>query len=215
MATRTRAERVHRGATDMNVFMKRSVVTTAMAMVLSVSCTMKNQDAPPLTGPSEFGTSVSVSASPDVLQQDGASQSLITILVFDASGKPAANVPMTTEIRFGGEFMDFGWLSARSVTTNAAGKATLVYTAPASVGAEATVDIVATPIGNNAANHVGRAVSIRLIPPGIRLPPLNMTPSFTFSPTTPAQGQAVFSRLSQAAEQKWKLEFSVREDAEK
>jgi PKD repeat protein len=187
----------------------RSLAIAMVAAASAVSCTMKNQDAPPLTGPSEFATSVNVSASPDVLQQDGASQSLITILVFDASGKPAPNVPMTTEIRFGGEVMDFGWLSARSVTTNSAGKASLTYTAPVSVGAEAVVEIVATPIGTNAANHVGRTVSIRLVPPGIRLPPLNMTPSFTFSPTTPAQGQAVVfdAQASTGAITQYRWEF--------
>jgi PKD repeat protein len=98
---------------------------------------------------------------------------------------------MTIEIRSGGQVMDFGWLSARSATTNAAGKATLAYTAPLSIGSETFIEIVATPVGTNAANAVGRAVQIRLVPPGIRLPPINLTPSFTFSPTSPSQGQAV------------------------
>ena len=169
----------------------RSIIAIA-AVMAGASCTMKNQDAPPLTGPSEFGTSVTLLASPDVLTQDGASQSLITIIALDANGKPKPDLQLTTEIRFGGEVMDFGWLSARTVRTNASGKATLAYTAPASVGAEALVEIVATPIGTNAANNqVGRTVSIRLVPPGIRLPPLNITPSFAFSPTNPSQGQAV------------------------
>jgi PKD repeat protein len=193
----------------MNVFMKRSVVTTAMAMVLSVSCTMKNQDAPPLTGPSEFGTSVTLNASPDTLQQDGASQSQITITTFDQNGKPKGGVPMTVEIRFGGEVTDFGWLSARSATTNSAGKATLAYTAPVSIGAETLVEIVATPIGTNAVNQVGRSVAIRLIPPGIRLPPLNLTPSFTMSTSAPAQGQPVIfdAQASTGAIAQYRWEF--------
>jgi PKD repeat protein len=180
-----------------------------MVAATFASCTMKSQDAPPLTGPAEFGTSVNVSASPDVLQQDGASQSQITITTFDQNGKPKADVRMTVEIRFGGEVMDFGWLSARTATTNGAGKATLAYTAPASIGSEAIVEIVATPIGTNAANQVGRTVSIRLVPPGIRLPPLNLTPSFTFNPTTPAQGQAVVfdAQASTGAIAQYRWEF--------
>jgi PKD repeat protein len=168
----------------------RTVVFATLAAI-AASCTMKNQEAPPLTGPSEFGTSVTLSASPDVLAQDGASQSQITITTFDQFGKPKPDVAMTIETRVNGQVMDFGWLSTRSTRTNAAGKVTISYTAPLSTGSEAFVEIVATPIGTNAANQVGRTVSIRLIPPGIRLPPLDLSPSFTVNPTNPAQGQTV------------------------
>ena len=155
------------------------------------ACTMKDQEAPPLTGPSEFGTSVTVSVSPDVLNQDGASQSVVTVLVKGPNGQPLANVPLTAEILFDGQVVDLGLLSAKSIVTNAAGKATTVYTAPRDAGVEAIIDIAVTPIGNDFGSHVTRSARIRLVPTGIRLPPVNLDPGFSFSPTTPAQGQIV------------------------
>lgn len=173
--------------------MKASITlsTMAVAAVLSASCTMKDQEAPPLTGPSEFGTSVTVSVTPDVLQQDGASQSVVTVVVKGPNAQPLANVPLTTEILFDGQPVDFGALSARSIVTNAAGKATVIYTAPKDAGVEAVVDIAVTPIGTDFGSHVTRSARIRLVPTGIRLPPVDLVPAFTFAPTSPAQGQTV------------------------
>lgn len=169
----------------------RSLVIAMVAAASAVSCTMKSQDAPPLTGPSEFGTSVNISVSPDILQQDGMSQSVVTVTVFGPDGRPLPNVSLTAEIISNGTPVDFGRLSARSIVTNAAGKATTTYTAPADTGVESAVDIAVTPIGTNAANQVPRTASIRLVPTGIRLPPINLTPSFTFTPSNPSQGQTV------------------------
>jgi len=156
------------------------------------SCTMKSQEAPRLTGPSEFGTSISVSVSPDVLQQDGASQSVISVVVRDSAGQPLANQPLRTEIRVNGVTADFGSLSARSIVSGADGRATLIYTAPPNVsGAESMVDIGVTPIGSNFGDSVTRTATIRLVPPGVVLPPSGLSPAFTFSPQNPTQGQSV------------------------
>ena len=168
-----------------------TLLTLATVAVLSASCTMKNQEAPPLTGPSEFGTSVTVSVTPDVLYQDGASQSVVTVLVKGPNGQPLANVPLTAEILFDGQVVDFGALSARSIVTNSAGKATVMYTAPGDAGVEAVVEIAVTPIGTDFGTHITRSARIRLVPTGIRLPPVDLTPAFTFSPSAPAQGEIV------------------------
>jgi PKD repeat protein len=167
-------------------------VLPALACALFVaSCTMKDQEAPPLTGPSGFGTSVSVSASPDVLQQDGSSQSVVTALVYGPNGQPLANVSLTAEVRFEGQVVDFGRLSARSIVTNAAGMATLIYTAPQNAGAEAIVGIAVTPVGTNFGSHQAQTARIRLVPTGLPLPPIDLVPAFTFESTSPAQGQTV------------------------
>ena len=79
-----------------------------LATMIAASCTMKDQDAPPLTGPSEFGTSVNVSVSPDILTGNGASQSVVTVVVLDSAGQPLANQPMRVEIRVDGQTVDFG-----------------------------------------------------------------------------------------------------------
>jgi PKD repeat protein len=169
------------------------IVALGLASVLAASCTMKNQDAPPLTGPSEFGTSVNVAVSPDVLQQDGASQSMVAVAVFNAVGQPAGGVPLRAEIRVAGQSVDFGTLSARSIVTGADGRATFVYTAPlVSATVESVVEIAITPIGSNYANSVERNALIRLVPTGVVLPPSGLTPKFTFSPQTPSQGEGVF-----------------------
>ena len=109
---------------------------------------------------------MTLSAAPDVLQTDGGSQSLVTISVFDANGQPLRNVSLRAETRAAGVAADFGALSARNVVTNANGQATVVYTAPNIAGGEdlgLLVDIVATPVGTNAANMVPRSTSILLV----------------------------------------------------
>ena len=58
----------------------------------SVGCTVSRTPAPPLQGPSELGLSVTLTARPDVLSMDGASQSQITITTFDQNGQPKPNV---------------------------------------------------------------------------------------------------------------------------
>jgi len=62
-----------------------SVGMVAAAALLVSSCTIKEQETPDLSGPSEFGTAIVLSASPDILTQDGASQSMITVTTRDFS----------------------------------------------------------------------------------------------------------------------------------
>jgi hypothetical protein len=59
-------------------FSQSTVAALAAALLLS-ACTTKEQETPPLSGPSELSTAINISVSPDVLRQDGASQSLVTI----------------------------------------------------------------------------------------------------------------------------------------
>jgi PKD repeat protein len=169
-----------------------SAVTLFVAVALS-SCTMKEQEAPPLTGPSEFGTSLSVKITPDVLQLDGASQATITVKAFNEVGQPKPGQNLRADILVNGQIIDFGRLSQRSVTTGADGQAVLTYTAPAvNAETEAVVDIAFSTIGDNHMNTTGRVASIRLVPTGIRVPPSDLVPRFTFSPSNPSQGQQVF-----------------------
>ena len=177
----------------------RTATLAALAVIvaLAASCTMKNQDAPPLTGPSEFGTSVTVTVSPDVLSLDGASQSLVTITAREASGKPLRNLSLRAEISIGGVRADFGSLSARNVVTGADGRATLVYTAPGASNGPSEdpatlVDILVTPIGTDFNNASARLASIRLVAPGVVVPAAGLQPYFVASTTSPADHQNVF-----------------------
>src|SRR3954466_8207607 len=183
--------------------MKRILNFTARAMPLllaaffgSAGCTLKSQDPPPLTGPSEFGTSIVITVSPDVLRLDGASQSLVTIIARDPNGNAVRNLSLTAEISVGGLRADFGSISARNLVTDSNGRATLVYTAPAApsgpaVDPDLTVQILVTPIGTDAANAVTRLASIRLIAPGVVIPPDGLQAYFTMGSSSPTDHQVV------------------------
>ena len=166
----------------------RTLIGAVLAAALaSASCTTKSQEAPPFTGPSEFGTSVTITVSPDVLTQDGASQSLVTITARDQNGNPLPNLSLRAEIFVNNQRVDFGSLSARNLVTDAKGEAKLVFTAPASpagpsVDTFTVVQIVVTPIGTDFGNTSMRQASIRLVPPGIVVPPDGLQPNFTFAP---------------------------------
>jgi PKD repeat protein len=185
--------------------MNRILCSTRVAIVLligavlmaSASCTMKSQDPPPLSGPSEFATAIVVSVTPDVLPLDGASQSLVTIMARDATGKALRNLSLHVEISVDGLRADFGSISARNLVTDSNGRATLVYTAPAvpagpAVDTGTVVAIEVTAIGTNFSNSVSpRLATIRLIPPGVVVPPDGLQPKFTFGPTAPTDHQTV------------------------
>jgi chitodextrinase len=175
-------------------------VLVVLAAVLS-ACTMKKQEAPDFAGPSEFGTSIVISISPDVLPQDGASQSVVTVTARGPNGQPVANLSLRAEIRVNGTPMDFGSLSARSIVTGSDGRATFVYTAPSSPGVAVDpftiVDIVVTPLGTDFNNSAQRSASVRLVHNGPVAPPDGLAPYFVFSPTNPQDHQVVlFSACS-------------------
>lgn len=154
---------------------------------------MKKQEAPPLTGPSEYGLSVTVQVSPDVLTQDGASQALVTITAHDAAGQRKPNVSVRLDTIVNNQPITFGTLSARTLVTGSDGRATATYTAPpaTSSGSELLVTIAATPIGTDNNNTVPRTATVRLVPQGVVHPPSGLTPAFTISPATPTEDSQV------------------------
>src|SRR5262245_35035885 len=89
-----------------------TVALAAGVLALTSACTMKSQEPPPLSGPSEFDLSISLAASPDQLQQDGASQSLITVTARDANSAPVRNLTLRAAMSIQGTPQDFGSLSA-------------------------------------------------------------------------------------------------------
>ncbi len=170
----------------------------AAALVGVVACSVQETPAPPLTGPSELSLRVSMQAIPDSIFRDGASQAAIQIEATGADGRPVRALPLRLEIVFGGVIVDFGSLSAKTVVTGEDGRARAVYTAPPKPGepvdSEIVVTIRATPIGTDYGSHTGRTVDLRLVTPGIILPPNQAPqPSFTITPTTPqVQTNVVF-----------------------
>ncbi len=162
------------------VRISRVVTTLAVAAVLVSACTTKKTERPSLTGPSELALSLSLAASPDVLAQDGSSQSQLVVQARDANGQPAVNVPVRIDISVNNVVQDFGKLSTRTLVTGSDGRATATYTAPTWTGGAGssggtTVELLVTPTGTDYASSLARKVSIQLLPPGL-------VPQFSYSP---------------------------------
>ena len=146
----------------------RTFVSLLFYGALAGSCTLTEQQPPPLVGPSELSVSVSVAATPDVLPTDGGSSAVLTVTVRDAYGIPIRNCSLRAEILQNGAPVDLGALAARSLLTDSSGRAATRYTAPAIHGdldTGITVDIGVTPVGTDAVNAVVRTTTIRLVPP--------------------------------------------------
>lgn len=166
----------------------------AAAVALTASgCLNEDASPDPFIGPSELGLALSLSASPDVLPTDGASQSLLTILARDGAGQAVPNLSLRLQLRFGGVLQDVGRISARTLVTGQNGTALATYTAPAAgaVDGGAAVEVLVTPVGDNFANAVPRTMTIRLVPTGTVVPPQDYTTGFRFSPDSPAEFQEV------------------------
>ena len=165
--------------------------------LLSGACTLENPEPPMITGPSTLALSLSAAASPDILPEDGVSQSVIRITARDQNGQPAANVPLRVDTVDGGAIVDFGTLSARNVTTNASGEATVVFTAPKSpfVGVDTgnVASIAVRQIGTDYfGTSFGTTTYIRLVPESVATIPGAPVPNFYFAPASPKVGDRVF-----------------------
>ena len=165
----------------------RSSLIVAAALLVT-GCTTKKTEAPDLSGPSELATSISLTASPDILNQDGQSTSAITILARDSNGQPLKGLSLRADIEVNNVVTDFGQLSAKNVATGADGRASVVYKAPPSVDSQdrgTMVTIAVTPLSGDAHADFARTVQIRLVPTGTVSGGLTQVPDFQFSPTTP------------------------------
>ena len=175
------------GRRDPSMRARLAVFALALAAVTLPAC---QQDATrdPFVGPSELGLSLTLTASPDVLALDGASQALVTILARDGVGQVVANVTLRLQIRFAGTLQDVGQLSAHTLVTGPDGRALATYTAPLSVSGVdtgAAVDIEVTPVGDNYASALRRVLTIRLVPAGTVIPPQTLSADFDLVPASP------------------------------
>ena len=170
----------------------RRYAGVAAMIAASAGCTVHSTEPPPLTGPSQLALTLRMTASPASLPQDGVSTSSITVLAIDENGRPKSGVPIRVDMLVSGQAVDFGTLSARSLTTGASGTASVTFTAPASPAngifdtcnglAGTCVDIVAAPtLGENFMNINPFSVQLRVMPPGNIVP----TGDWTFSPAAP------------------------------
>lgn len=173
-----------------------AVAGVLAAMTAMSGCTMKKQDAPPLAGPSEFGVSLAMTATPDTITQDGASQSVINIIARDSHSQPIANLQLRLGMAVNGvSVSDFGRLSTQNLVTGSDGRATAVYTAPPAPpdlnDPEPIVSFVVTPVGTNFDNQWSRFVSIRLVRPGVAQIPGAPFAEFSYTPANPRPGTLI------------------------
>src|SRR4051794_35215544 len=96
---------------------------TAATLLLSAACTTSQQTTPPLSGPSEFAQSLRVTATPDSISKDGASQSAIAVNAFDVNGRGIPGLALRIDMAVSGSVVDYGTLSARTIVTNSNGQA--------------------------------------------------------------------------------------------
>ena len=172
----------------------RIIALLALAFA-ATSCTVKETEAPTLSGPSELALSLSIQASPDLIYQDGASQSTITIDARGPNSQPVRSLTLRVDMLVGTVFADFGTLSARTVVTGDDGRARVTYTAPPAppeADPGTVVTFVVAPVGTDYRGEVSRQVDVKVIPRGTILPPNGAPqPSFTFSPGGPQAFQGV------------------------
>src|SRR5262245_5218699 len=101
-----------------------------VAAAFSAACTVHGTDVPDLAGPSEFAQSITVTATPDTIDQDGFSQSTVSVIARGPDGKGISGLSVRLQTAADGAAQDFGMLSARTVVTGSDGRATAIYTAP-------------------------------------------------------------------------------------
>jgi PKD repeat protein len=174
----------------------------AAAVIATTACAVHDTETPPVSGPSALSLTLTVNAIPDAISQDGGSQSSIKVNAIGPDGRGISALPMRMDMSVAGSQGDYGTLSARTIVTNSDGVATVVYTAPPSPsnGVFGTcrslpgtcVSIIATATGTNFGTTSPASVTIRLVPPGVILPPIQTpTPSFVVTPTAPSANSPV------------------------
>jgi PKD repeat protein len=165
------------------------------AVALASSCTLQDVEPSSPTGPSTLGLSLNVTASPDILPEDGASQSVIRVVARGPNGQGVPNVPLRIDTVIGSAIVEFGHLSARNVTTNGNGEATVVYTAPLSPqrGTDfgTVVNVSVRQVGGDYGSTWPTGVSIRLVPETTVQAPGSPHANFFYTPSEPRANQQV------------------------
>jgi PKD repeat protein len=159
-----------------------AIVTAAAAIF--AGCSLDKQEMPALAGPSEFALALSMTASPDQIPRDGASQSVVTVTARDAQGRPIPGQQIG--LALAANAAEGSAISASEVVTNSAGQATFLVTAPIA-GSTGNILVSAIPVGTNAGNAATHIVQIIASPQNSTVPQA----AFTFSPATPEIGQTV------------------------
>jgi len=189
--------------------MKLRLLTTAIAVAGLAGCSLSEQSAPGLTGPSTLGRSVVLIASPDRIPYDGSSQATITATVRNAVGGTEANVALRWEAAVIAITSSGATITSIPVepspqvsSTGANGTATTVVRAPIAPdimpGGQVMLRVAAIPIGDDSSQLAPgidakpRVVTIELVPlDGAAAPDRLPVVDFTISPPVANVNQTV------------------------
>ena len=175
----------------------RKSLALVSAIALSLGACAVHQDTQPSpSGPATTALSITLTATPDTLPQNGTSRSNIVVKAFNAGGQPLPNVDVRLDMQVNNVVQDFGFLFPRTVRTGADGTALATYTAPpgpAAGGVGNQVTLVATPITSDATTGIDNfgkfQTVIRLTASGVVGPPaVSPTASFVVTPAAPTAG---------------------------
>ena len=173
------------------------VIALALAGVTASSCRLGKPTEPALTGPSMFGVTVMLAATPDILPRDGRTTSRVVATVRDGANRPVAGQGLHFEVRIEGRPGQLGVLSQSDVATSTDGSATVLYTpplpAPMTDQEAATIQIVVTPVGSNSSNQTASSATIKLAELG------GPTATFKLAPDPMVAGETAIFDASASA----------------
>ena len=178
-----------------------------VALATAAGCTVNQTDVPALTGPSDYGASISITANPDTvaLGQSGTTagqQSLIIVTAFDSNGRPKSNQSVRLETLVNGTLSSCGQLALTTLTTGSDGRASTAFTAPGTppdcpnFNDDGTVTIRATPVGTDFTASVFTASSVNVfmaLPGTTAGGPFTVDFSISASPTALEPRRFLFS----------------------
>jgi hypothetical protein len=174
-----------------------AVSASVFAVLASTSCTVHQQSAPGLSGPSGLAFSVRMSATPDRVLQDGKQTSTISVSVTDPTGATVAKDVQLAIVS------GPGTLSAAVVHT----PANVTYTPPAAAppATPTVVTISGTIVDITGASATpgplpNPTIDITIYPPGTGglVTPETPTAVLTVTPSTPVAGQNALFNGSQS-----------------
>jgi PKD repeat protein len=171
------------------------------AVAACAGCAVDKVDTPSPTGPSELALSLQLQLDRDTMPQDGQSTNVLTVLARDGQARPISGVPLRVDTLVqapNGAWVvaDFGAINNRWPQTGSDGAARVTYQAPAKPAPNAPADemvtFMVTPIGPDHSSAMARTVTLRLVRPGVILPPNSPpVPSFFFSPSSIREDETV------------------------
>ena len=168
-------------------------LVAAIATTTLAACTVKDIDAPELSGPSSLARTIIMQADRDTLLQDGLQEAAIRLTAQVQPGQ-SENVRLRAQVFVDGVAQDFGTLSNKSPIT----PTTIFYRAPAAptglasqVATRVTIRVTPDDQGDFR-SEVSRELDLMVIPPGVILPTNpSLLANFTFTPAQPKVGDII------------------------